>query len=111
MSGKTWLVGIDGSDVAYKALRLATMLMDPYEDQIKVLHLSDPQKEDPSAHPDTLMNNAEVELRRAQVGRTKWSIEHQTLRALRPPALYAVDLFTPIAAHAGNLPDPNRRRG
>lgn len=80
MSGKTWLVGIDGSDVAYKALRLATMLMDPYEDQIKVLHLSDPQKEDPSAHPDTLMNNAEVELRRAQVGRTKWSIEHQTLR-------------------------------
>ena len=31
MSGKTWLVGIDGSDVAYKALRLATMLMDPYE--------------------------------------------------------------------------------
>ena len=85
MSGKTWLVGIDGSDVAYKALRLATMLMDPYEDQIKVLHLSDPQKEDPSAHPDTLMNNAEVELRKAQVSRTKWSIEHQTLRALRPP--------------------------
>lgn len=78
MPSKTWLVGLDGSSVGYHALRLATMLMDPWNDFIKVFHITDPTA-DPGVG-EAMMANAEVELRRAQVRRSSWSIVQEDLR-------------------------------
>ena len=77
-SSKTWLVGLDGSHVSYRALRLATMMMDPNVDTIKAFTIYDPSTDDVGA-AQTLMSNAEIELRKAHVPPEQWVIEAQAL--------------------------------
>ena len=92
MPPRTWLVGLDGSDTSYKSLRLATMVMDPEVDDVKILHIHDPSKEE-AISSDALMSNGEIECRKAHVRHGGWSIEHTVLSA--PP--WPAPAFNPAA--------------
>ena len=81
MGSKVWVVGLDGSNVGYQALRLATMLMDPIEDKIEVLHICLP--DDDIELATRLARNAEIELRRGHVHPLRFKICNDTLREPR----------------------------
>ena len=75
---KVYVVGLDGSDIGYQALRLAAMVMNPEEDKIEVLHICLPSDDGEVA--TRLANNAEIELRKAQVNPLRFKICTETLR-------------------------------
>lgn len=77
-ASKTWLVGLDGSHISYRALRLATMMMDPNVDTVKAFTIYDPSTDDVGT-AQTLMSNAELELRKAHVPSEQWVVEAQAL--------------------------------
>ena len=58
---KVYVVGLDGSNIGYQALRLAAMIMNPEEDKIEVLHICLPGDDGELA--TRLAHNAEIELR------------------------------------------------
>ena len=75
---KVYVVGLDGSDVGYQALRLAAMVMNPEDDKIEVLHICLPSDDGEVA--TRLAHNAEIELRKAQVNPLRFKICTETLR-------------------------------
>jgi len=76
---KVYVVGLDGSDIGYQALRLAAMVMNPEDDKIEVLHICLPGDDGEVA--TRLAHNAEIELRKAQVNPLRFKICTETLRA------------------------------
>ena len=105
MGGKVWVVGLDGSNVGYQALRLATMVMEPNEDKIEVLHISKP--DDDGELATRLAHNAEIELRRAHVNPLRFKICTETLR--KPRSCLPSDTRACTAAAAAHQPPPTRR--
>ena len=75
---KVYVVGLDGSNIGYQALRLAAMVMNPIEDKIEVLHICLPGDDGELA--TRLAHNAEIELRKAQVDPLRFKICTETLR-------------------------------
>ena len=75
---KVYVVGLDGSDIGYQALRLAAMVMNPQDDKIEVLHICLPTDDGEVA--TRLARNAEIELRKAQVNPLRFKICTETLR-------------------------------
>ena len=75
---KVYVVGLDGSNIGYQALRLAAMIMNPEEDKIEVLHICLPGDDGELA--TRLAHNAEIELRKAQVDPLRFKICTETLR-------------------------------
>ena len=75
---KVYVVGLDGSNIGYQALRLAAMIMNPEEDKIEVLHICLPGDDGELA--TRLAHNAEIELRKAQVNPLRFKICTETLR-------------------------------
>eukprot|EP00964_Phaeocystis_antarctica_P147984 scaffold114715_cov63-Phaeocystis_antarctica.AAC.9 len=82
---KVYVVGLDGSDIGYQALRLAAMVMNPEDDKIEVLHICLPGDDGEVA--TRLAHNAEIELRKAQVNplRCTCTPTRAVASALLPP--------------------------
>ena len=78
LMAKVYVVGLDGSNIGYQALRLAAMIMNPEEDKIEVLHICLPGDDGELA--TRLAHNAEIELRKAQVDPLRFKICTETLR-------------------------------
>lgn len=98
-TSKTWLVGLDGSHVSYRALRLATMMMDPNVDTVKAFTIYDPSKDDVGAS-QVLMSNAEIEMRKAHLPPESWAVEAVALTE-------GWDLANQLIYHANHVSNGN----
>ena len=92
---KVYVVGLDGSNIGYQALRLAAMIMNPEEDKIEVLHICLPGDDGELA--TRLAHNAEIELRKAQVNPLRFKICTETLR--KPHSHQQSDRRTTLPPH------------